>query len=96
LVVEVGVQVSVAGSYRPPVLRWKGPYPPLTILSFPPHTIMRVPVQTAVWAYRAVGVFTVEVGVHESVTGSYLPPVSSSSLYEPPHTTMRLPVQTAA
>src|SRR5437867_9632090 len=39
-VVEVGVQVSVAGSYRPPVSRFVPP-------ALPPHTTIRLPVQTA-------------------------------------------------
>jgi hypothetical protein len=41
-VVEVGVQMSVVGSYRLPLL--KGAMP-----SAPPQTTMRLPVQTAVW-----------------------------------------------
>ena len=54
-VVEVGVQVSVAGSYRPPVFE----RPPT---SGPPQTTMRLPVQTAVWQERAEGAFVVDSG----------------------------------
>jgi hypothetical protein len=57
--VEVGVQESVRGSYRPPVL-----LPP------PPHTTIVRPVHTAVWDERGEGAPTVEVGVHVSVAGS--------------------------
>ena len=85
----VGVQVSVAGLYRPPASAGKP-----GLLS-PPHTIMRFPVHTAVCKYRAAGALAVvAVGVQVSVAGSYRPPVLSPGLL--PHTTMRLPVQTAS
>ena len=41
LLVDVSAHVSVVGSYSPPELKWI-PGPPT-----PPHTIIRVPVQTA-------------------------------------------------
>ena len=62
-VVDVGVQVSVEGSYRPPVL------------SPPPHTTMRPPVQIAVWPARSVGAFVKDVLLQLSVAGSYRLPV---------------------
>jgi hypothetical protein len=67
LAVDVGVQVSAAGSYRPPVLSAK--------LPIPPHTIIRLPDQTAVCLERAEGAFVVDVGAQVSVAGSYRPPV---------------------
>jgi len=68
--VEVGVQLSVEGSYRPPD---ESPDPP--------QTTIRLPVQTAVWLLRVEGTFVPEVGVHVSVPGSYRPPVLR---YAPP------------
>jgi len=62
-VVEVGVQVSVLGSYRPPVLREVLPFEP-------PQTTMKLPVQRAVCKCLPLGEVPVEVGVQESVTGS--------------------------
>jgi hypothetical protein len=57
---------------------------------------MRLPVQTAEWLYRGGGAPVIEVGVHESATGSYRPPFPSRVLLSPrpPHTMTRLPVQT--
>jgi hypothetical protein len=80
-VVEVAVQISVRGSYLPPVL-----YPP-------PHTIISDPVQTAVCPACSEGAFVVEVGDQTSVSGLYLPPVLSCDV--PPHTIISDPVQTA-
>src|SRR6185369_14860306 len=88
--VEVGVHVSVAGSYRPPVPVWPGEAP-----SYPPHTIIRFPVQTAVWSWRAAGALALAVGVQVSVAGLYRPPVFKTVAVDPPHTIIRLPVQTA-
>ena len=59
--VDVGVQVSLAGSYRPPVSVPVGP---------PPQTIMELPVQTAVCLERADGAPAIDVGPQESVLGS--------------------------
>ena len=65
--VLVAIQLSVAGSYRPPVLKsWR---------SDPPQTIISLPVQTAVCSARASGALVVLVAVQLSVVGSYLPPV---------------------
>ena len=86
--VEVGVQESVTGSYRPPVLR-------LGLPSSPPQATIRLPVQTAVCECLPLGAFEVEVGVQASVPGSYRPPVLRGLPFEPPQTTMRPPVQTA-
>jgi len=61
-VAPVGVHVSRAGEYRPPV--------PIWVPLYPPHTIMSPPVQTAVWILRAVGTLSpVEVGDQASVAG---------------------------
>src|SRR6266850_1493222 len=82
---DVLVQLSVTGSYRLPVLcglkkNW----------SLPPHTTMRLPVQTAVCRKRAGGASVVDVGVQVSAAGSYRPPVSEKRPWssKPPHTTM--------
>ncbi len=61
---EVGVQVSVAGSYLPPVLTRS------RALSYPPHTIMRLPVQTAVRERRASGALPTDIKAHSSSTHS--------------------------
>ena len=85
----VAPQVSVLGSYRPPVLIRL----PLTR---PPQTIISLPVHTAVCWYRAAGAPVVLVAVHVSVLGSYLPPVFKKLLLlYPPQTIISLPVQTA-
>src|SRR2546422_55882 len=91
--VEVAVQASVNGSYRPPVSRSNNPYVPPN----PPHTTIRLPVQTAVWAPRRTGAPSSEVGVHLSETGSYRPPefTGRPSSPTPPHTIITFPVQTA-
>jgi hypothetical protein len=41
----------------------------------PPQTIISLPVQTAVWRYRAAGAFVVLVAVQLSISGWYFPPV---------------------
>ena len=65
----------------------------------PPHTIISVPVQTAVWPSRASGALTVLVAVQVSVVGLYLPPVlkwqGKEFHFAPPQTIISLPVQTA-
>jgi hypothetical protein len=63
----VAVQLSVLGLYLPPVFRELVPL-------FPPHTIISLPVHTAV-ERRAVGALLVLVAVQLSVLGLYLPPV---------------------
>src|SRR6266852_4280811 len=67
----VGVQLSVAGLYRPPVFQTWTLKPSVYQ---PPQTIISVPVQTAVCSKRASGTFTVLVGIHVSKAGSYRPP----------------------
>ena len=72
--VEVDAQVSETGLYLEPVLNL---VPEIqNSASFPPHTIISVPVQTALWELRADGTpAPVEVGSHELVVGLYRPPV---------------------
>ena len=74
LVVLVAAQLSVPGSYLPPVLV------ALPLLSSPPQTIISLPAQTAVCRYRASGALVVLVAAQLSVLGLYLPPVFSSTL----------------
>src|SRR6185503_4936209 len=73
--------MSAMGSYRPPRLG----YPP----NLPPQTTITLPVQTAVCSYRAVGAFTVVVGVQVSARGSYRLPVFPTQI------TITVPVHTA-
>src|SRR6266550_1772915 len=90
--VVVAVQLSVPGSYLPPVFRYE-------LLSHPPQTIICwvVLAHTAVCQYRAEGSFVVLVAVQVPVPGSYLPPVLSVTLPLPipPQTIISLPVHTA-
>src|ERR1700730_9102654 len=83
----VGVHVSKAGLWRPPVLAWN------VELSPPPQTIISLPVQTAVCRYRPSGVLVVRTGVQVSAVGLYIPPVLKVSPYPPPKTTISFPVQ---
>src|ERR1051326_6754012 len=86
----VAVQLSVLGAYLPPVFR--GLSPP----SIPAHTIISVPLQTAVWYSRATGAPAVLVAVQLSVLGLYLPPVvKRTGKSIPPQTIISLPVHTA-
>jgi hypothetical protein len=71
----------VLGSYLPPVL--------------PSHTIISVPLQTAVYPKFAVGTLVILVAVQLSVFGLYLPPVFKKFWSSPPQTIISLPVQTA-
>jgi hypothetical protein len=57
----VAVQLSVAGLYLLPVFVFGG----VEKLA-PPQTIISLPVQTALWPSRAVGAFTIVVGVQLS------------------------------
>src|SRR6516165_5838745 len=86
----IAVQVSVLGSYLPPVFN-------RLLLLYPPQTIISLPVQTAVWANRAVGALVVLVGVQVSVLGLYFPPVLRPLMRSvvPPQTIISLPVHTA-
>jgi hypothetical protein len=62
----------------------------------PPHTIISLPVQIAVFLPRASGAFVRVVAAQLSLLGLYLPPVLTAplSLY-PPQTIIWLPVHTA-
>jgi len=84
LVVLVAVQISVLGSYLPPVFN--------SLPSNPPHTIISLPVHTAVFHARPEGALTVLVAVQLSVMGLYLPPVLPLPA---PQTIISLPVHTA-
>ena len=55
--VLVAAQLSVLGSYLPPVLTEPPALPP-------PQTIISLPVQIAVWRARALGGLVVLVAVH--------------------------------
>ena len=89
----VAVQVLVMGLYLPPVFK-------LFVPSNPPHTIILLPVHTAVWPFRAAGALVVLVAIQLSVLGLYLPPVFKKNsqpppLNLPPQTIISLPVHTA-
>ena len=91
MLVFVAVQLLVVGLYLPPVLRIKG-------LLNPPHIIISLPVQTAVWLDRAEGALVRLVAVQLSVLGLYLPPVFTyphKKSAHPPHTIIWLLVHTA-
>src|SRR6185436_6615319 len=88
LVVEVGVQVSFAGLYTPPVTRLPASF-------LPPQTIMRLPVQTAPCWERAWGGLVLPKLLQVFVVGLYLIPVFIGWLLYPPHTSISVPVQTA-
>src|SRR5262245_926058 len=89
--VAMGVQVSVAGLYRPPVSSSSLETP------WPPQTSRRLPVQAAVWKERRSGAFSAEMGVQVSATGSYRPPVPQKlpASSWPPQIRTALPVHTA-
>jgi hypothetical protein len=87
--VLVGVQLSAPGLYLPPVSESSRGVPP-------PHTIISLPIDTAVCQYRPEGALVVLVAVQLSVLGLYLPPVSKIPRSPaPPHIIISLPVQTA-
>src|SRR5262245_8237561 len=67
----VGVHVFEVGSYWPPS-RNDSQVPPAP--ASPPHTIIRVPVQTAVWDMRPGGEAMSETGLQWLLMGSYRPP----------------------
>jgi hypothetical protein len=88
--VLVDVQLSVPGSYLPPVLK------KVPTKSPPPQTIISLPLQTAVGRSRPSGAFVVVVAVQLSVLGLYRPPVLKRPLSSfPPQTIISLPVHTA-
>ena len=85
----VAVQLSVLGSYLPPVSKLPKP-------SFPPQTIISLPDHCAVCAVRPEGALVVEVAVQLSVSGSYLPPVFKRlKPSNPLQTIISLPLHTA-
>ena len=61
------VQLSVPGLYLPPE--------PKMVPLYPPHTIISVPVQTAVNSVRVAGTLVELVVVQLLELGLYLPPV---------------------
>ena len=81
--VGVGVGVGVVNGVGPGII--------------PPHTIISMPVHTAVCCDRAAGAFSVLVLAQLSVLGLYLPPVLKSPVFKkrPPQMIISLPVQTA-
>ena len=85
LIVLVTTQVSVAGSYLPPVFKETDE----SLL--PPQMIISVPVQACAQGPRAGGALVVVMESQVSDEGSYRPPV----LNPPPHTSISFPVHTA-
>ena len=86
----VAVQLSVLGSYLPPVLNGAPG-------ALPPQTIISLPVQTAETLSRGEGALVVLVALQLSVLGLYLPPVFKLVVpLNPPQTIISVPVQTAA
>jgi hypothetical protein len=85
LVVVVRVQLSVVGSYLPPVFvgQLLNAHPPL-----PPQTIISLPVHTAVEKSGLPIALMVLMAVQVSVPGLYLPPNA-------PQTIISKPVHTA-
>jgi hypothetical protein len=75
--------------YLPPVFKEVNPS------GLPPHTIISLPVQTAVSSNRASGAPLVRVAAQLSVLGLYLPPLFKAPGAKPPQTIISLPVQTA-
>ena len=61
LAMVVAIQLFVLGLYVPPVLKYWGGGPSL---SFPPQTIISLPVHTAVCNTRAAGALVVLVATH--------------------------------
>ena len=85
----VGVEPGAAAQYLPPVFR-------ALLASYPPQTIISLPVHTAVCCNRPAGALVVLVAVQLSVAGSYLPPVLNAlAASAPPQTIISLPVHTA-
>lgn len=83
-VVLVVAQLSVVGSYLPPLLK-KLPAP-----FHPPQMIISLPVHTALCRDRGDGALMVLVEIQLSVAGLYLRPVFDTP---PPQTIISLPVQ---
>jgi hypothetical protein len=89
----VAAQVSEAGSYRPPLLIWQECS---SSRPQPPHTIISVPVHTAVCCLRGNGAFVPLVVRHVSVAGSYRDPelYFDSPASVPPQMIISAPVHT--
>ncbi len=89
--VLVATQLFELGLYLPPVFKYW-----LLSTSYPPQTIISVPVQTAVCSFRPLGALLVLVAIQLFVFGLYLPPVLKPvrSLV-PPQMIISVPVQTA-
>ena len=92
---DVGVGVGVG--LGPPCAQYLPPVFKLVDTRRPPHTIISVPVQTAVWESRPSGASVVVVAVQLLAMGSYLLPVSNSPklLLLPPQMIISAPVHTA-
>ena len=87
---EVRVQLSVPGSYLPPV------FVAMNVSSTPLQTNISSPVHTTAWAIRPSGTPVSPVGVQLSVLGLYLPPVRKGFMLSlPPQTIISLPVHSA-
>jgi hypothetical protein len=88
--VLVGVQLSVAALYFPPVLKSIGGQQ-----KTPPQTIISLPLHTAARESRGEGALLVLIADQLSAIGLYLPPVFVSLKVEsvPPHTIISLPLQ---
>src|ERR1041385_8628725 len=82
LIVLVGAQLSVKGSYLPPLLKYWRVFVPLSKKD-PPQMIISLPVQAAVWVPRPLGAFTLLVAIQVSVPGLYLAPLVSERLLIP-------------
>jgi hypothetical protein len=63
--------------------------------SYPPQTIISLPVQTALWWARVKGALSVVIPVQLSVIGLYLPPSFKFKISSAPQTIISVPVQTA-
>src|SRR5438045_753551 len=86
----VAAQLSVLGSYLPPVSVIKNPS------SAPPQTIIWLPAHTALCRALPPGALVVLVAVQISVLGLYLPPVFTKCIpLLPPQMIISEPVQTA-
>jgi hypothetical protein len=84
----MAVQQSVPAVLPPVFKAWP--------LWMPPQMIISLPVHTAVWMYRAVGAFALQIAVQLSAKGLYAPPLLKSLAPSfPPQTIISLPVHTA-
>jgi hypothetical protein len=87
--VLVAAQLFVPTLYLPPLLN-----PAFSVA--PPHTIISLPVQIAVWRNRPSGALIRLVATQLSVSGLYLPPVLKQEMSsQPPQIIISVPVQTA-